>query len=160
MNVLFYGKNVDECLKAAESELGIKKENLDYKVVKKSGIFNKVTTIEVRYDLDFTKSKEEIDDKKQKQIKEKDNVEKEDEELLKIIDETESGIMVKDGLIKIISNSVEAEVFKIRSCRGINLYINDVKCDREVTYNVNQFDNLRYVEEKTEPQDNLIKNNI
>ena len=151
MNVLFYGKNVDECLKAAESELGIKKENLDYKVVKKSGIFNKVTTIEVRYDLDFTKSKEEIDDKKQKQIKEKDNVEKEDEELLKIIDETESGIMVKDGLIKIISNSVEAEVFKIRSCRGINLYINDVKCDREVTYNVNQFDNLRYVEEKTEP---------
>lgn len=144
MNVLFYGKDIGECLNAAEFELGIKKENLNYKVIKKSGIFNKKTAIEVKYELDFEKEK----NKPEEEIVQKKITE--DEDLLKIIDEVGSGIVVKNGNIKIMSNSLEEKGFTIRSCRGIDLYINDVKCKRGIAYNVTQYDNLRYVEEKTE----------
>ena len=60
MNVLFHGNDIEECLNAAEFELGIKKEYLEYRVIKKRGIFSRKTTIEVKYKLKFENEKQTV----------------------------------------------------------------------------------------------------
>ena len=146
MNVLFHGNDIEECLNAAEFELGIKKEYLEYRVIKKRGIFSRKTTIEVKYKLKFENEKQTVEPGK-----ESEKV-VDDDELLKEIDKVETGIMVKDGHIKIISNSLDTEIFTIKTCKGIDLYINDLKCNMGMAYNVTEFDDLRYVEEKIDSQ--------
>ena len=63
MNVLFNGNDIEECLNAAEFELGIKKEYLKYRIIKKRGIFSRKTTIEVTYNLKLDNEKQTVEKK-------------------------------------------------------------------------------------------------
>lgn len=151
MNILFYGQDVNECLNSASSELGLEKKDINYRVIKKAGLFNKTVTIEVK--ADFNNNKEKL--RKQQSPQSARQYEKHEEELLKLIDESESGVIVKDGKIIILENPLKNDKITIRSCRGIDLYINNVKCDIGKVYNVTASDNIDYISKIIEPQRQL-----
>ena len=158
MDVLFYGKDVEDCLRDAAQELNIKKEELNYKVLKKSGFFNKVTTIKVKLSSKAklegnVETEENIGSKEKLEIE--DTILETDDELMDLMEEVESSIFVRDGQIVVLQNEEDKEQLMIRTCKGINLYINGVLCDRGKNYNVTQKDEIKYIESKIKPSKSL-----
>lgn len=59
-------------------------------------------------------------------------------------EEVVTGISVKDGVIKVVSNEEVDDRISIASCKGINLFINDELCISGRRYSVSSMDNIRY----------------
>ena len=137
MDLLFYGKDIDDCLNQASKELNIPTENIKYKVLKTSGLFNRTTEIKVTLDKFKTVSEESTNSNlKANDTSNLDN---------NADGDFESGIKVENGQIIIISDPNNAdEKFTIRSCDGINLKINDVLCQPKIPYPVHETDILSY----------------
>ena len=140
MELLYYGKDVNECLERAAKELNISKSEINYKVVKKSRLLRKDAAIKVKINQDNNEKKNDnlISDNNENIV-----VEKEQEENL-------CGIAVKNKEIIIIPSDNAEEKFSIRTCKGINLFINNVLCNKGEIYNISQYDEIRYTSEKTD----------
>ena len=138
MDLLFYGKDINDCLNQASKELNIPVENIKYKVLKTSGLFNRTTEIKVTLDK-FNTVSEEITNQT---LNDNDNFTLDNN----ANDSFESGIKVENGEIIIISdpNNTNNEKFTIRACDGINLKINDVLCQSKIPYPVYENDILSY----------------
>lgn len=137
MDLLFYGKDTNDCLNQASKELNIPVEDIKYKVLKTSGLFNRTTEIKVTLDKLNTVSDESINSN----LKTNDNSRSDTNENGSF----ESGIKVENGQIIIISDpNSNDEKFTIRSCDGINLKINDVLCQPKIPYSVYENDILSY----------------
>ena len=61
-----------------------------------------------------------------------------------VSEEIVTGISVKDGVIKVVSNEEVDDRISIASCRGINLFINGELCISGRRYSVSSMDNIRY----------------
>ena len=57
MELLYYGKDVNECLERAAKELNISKSEINYKVVKKSRLLRKDAAIKVKINQDNNEKK-------------------------------------------------------------------------------------------------------
>lgn len=138
MDLLFYGKDINDCLNQASKELNIPVENIKYKVLKTSGLFNRTTEIKVTLDK-FNTVSEEITNQT---LNDNDNFTLDNN----ANDRFESGIKVENGEIIIISdpNNTNNEKFTIRACDGINLKINDILCQSKIPYPVYENDILSY----------------
>lgn len=143
MNLLFYGKNLDDCLNQASEELNIPIKDLKYKVLKTSGLFNRTTEIKVTVD--------KLDNK----VNDIDNHPSNDNSSLNSIsvssnfsddsdDKSEYGIKVEDQKIIVQGNPNNIEKFTIKSCDGINLKINNTPCQPNIPYPVYVTDILEY----------------
>lgn len=133
MNLLFYGKDVNDCLRQASKELNISIENINYKVLKTSGFFNRTTEIKVTLN-NFNTISKEIPTSNMTNVDSKSDVN---------ID-FECGIKVENEKIILISSPNNNQKFTIKSCDGINLKINDVLCNPNIPYPVYENDVLIY----------------
>jgi len=138
MDLLFYGRDLDDCLNQASRELNINTEDLNYKILKSSGLFNRTTEIKVIVDKVITPESDTLADSKiiLDDTKSENNLE--------VKNNIESGIKVEDGKIIIISNPLKEENFTIRSCEGINLKINNILCVPRTPYSVTETDTIEY----------------
>ena len=59
MELLYYGKDVDECLERASKELNISKDKISYKLIKKNVLFKKSTVIKVKINRENSLKKQE-----------------------------------------------------------------------------------------------------
>ena len=110
MNLIFSAGSVDECLKKASKELNISTNNLKYKVISEERkFFKKKITIEIQ-NYSSNLNSESIQDKK-------DN----SPDLY--------GAQVKNGRIIVKPSKNENNIITIKSCEGIDLFLNGVKTD-------------------------------
>jgi uncharacterized protein (DUF342 family) len=111
MGLKFSATSVDECLEKASSELNISKEALKYRVTKEEkGFFKKKVEIEI--------IENEININENETIEEFDG-EKELEDTKELF-----GAKVEAGKIIVTDSENESDIITIKSCPGINLYVN------------------------------------
>lgn len=114
MGLKFSATSVDECLEKASSELNISKEALKYRVTKEEkGFFRKKVEIEI-----IESEENEIDVDKNEAV---DHFNEEQE-----IEDTEEffGAKIEAGKIVVTDSENGNDIITIKSCPGINLYIN------------------------------------
>ncbi len=146
MELLYYGKDLDECLDRASKELKLEKSKITYKIVKKNVLFNKSTVIKVKMkDNSIKKAKENV-----MQTNEDNNT-----IVHEIKTEKECGIAVIDRKIVVICDEISEKKFTIRTCKGIDLFINKELCRPGSTYNVLSSDEITYKSQKTESERKL-----
>ncbi len=110
MNLIFSADSIDECLKKASEELNVNTNDLKYKVIKEERkFFKKKITIEIQNDFSNLNSGN-IQDKK-------DN------------SPNLYGAQVKNGRIIVKPSNNENDIITIKSCEGIDLFLNGVKTD-------------------------------
>ncbi len=147
MELLYYGKNVDECLERASKELNISKEKINYKLVKKNVLFKKSTVIKVKMNKENSLKKQtdnllgNIDENKKEPQEEKV--------------ENKFGIQVKNGKIQVISDGDIEKKFTIRTCKGIDLYINGQLAAIGNSYNILSSDEIKYIPQRTNSERKL-----
>jgi len=133
MSVKFSAKSLEECIKKASSELNISKETLKYKVTKEEKrFFKKKVEIEI---LNDNKDTEIITNKEEKE------------------DTAEFGAKVENGKIIITESKNKDDIITIKSCPGVNLFINGEKSDL-ITI-VTSEDRIEYKFEEIEPIRNV-----
>jgi uncharacterized protein (DUF342 family) len=137
MGLKFSATSVDECLEKASSELNISKEALKYRVTKEEkGFFRKKVEIEI---VENEENVENVD----KVIEEFDE-EQENEGV-----EESFGAKVEAGRIVVTDSQNESEIITIKSCSGVNLYVND-QLVNQITP-VTSKDKIEYKFEEIEP---------
>ncbi|MCE5220792.1 MAG: FapA family protein [Clostridium sp.] len=140
MNVKFSATSLEECIEKASSELNISKEALKYRVTKEEKrFFKKKVEIEILNDSKNTEIK----------LEEKEIIVNEEE----IEDKEEFGAKVENGKIIITESQNNDEIITIKSCQGVNLFINGEKSDL-ITI-VTCEDKIEYKFEETEPIRNV-----
>ena len=146
MSEKFSGTSLEECIEKASSKLNISKESLKYRVTKEEKrFFKKVFEIEILNDnLD---GEIKLEEKEIEEIEEK--IENEEEISVK---ET-FGAKVEDGKIIITDSNNNDEIITIKSCPGVNLFVNGEKSDL-VTI-VTSKDKVEYKFEEIEPIRNV-----
>jgi len=136
MSLKFSATSVDECLQKASSELNISKEALKYRVTKEEKHFFKkkveIEIIENEINLD---KKETID--KFNEVQENDDI----EEFF--------GAKVEAGKIIVTDSKDEDDIITIKSCPGVNIYING-QISNQITPVTSQ-DKIEYKFDEIEP---------
>ncbi|MBE6072267.1 MAG: DUF342 domain-containing protein [Clostridium butyricum] len=140
MDLLFYGKNLDDCLEQASKELNIPIKDLKYKVLKNSGLFNRTTEIKVTVD----KVNNEVNDIDNQTLNDNSGLNSTFLSSNVSDDTSEYGIKVEDKKIIVYGNPDNTEKFTIRSCDGINLKINNMPCQSKIPYPVYVNDIVEY----------------
>lgn len=143
MGLKFSATSVDECLEKASSELNLSKEALKYRVTKEEkGFFRKKVEIEIIENED-----KEIDSDK---IEPVDDFNEEE-----ITDDTKElfGAKVEAGKIIVTDSENESDIITIKSCPGLNLYVNG-QISNQITP-VTSKDKIEYKFEEIEPIRNI-----
>lgn len=163
MNLVFYGKNIDECLDQAAKELKLPKEELQYKIIKKSGFFSRNVEIKIinkednLNDIDnlltLINDKESNDNSPSSDNDAEIDLNNTFEDFSLKSETSSSGIQVVNGNILIRSNSDEQ--FTITACTGINLSINGIYVPSDTTHTVTKDDIIEYTPVTHEPHKNL-----
>ena len=146
MSGKFSGTSLEECIEKASFKLNISKESLKYRVTKEEKrFFKKIFEIEILNDnLD---GEIKLEEKEIEEIEEK--IENEEEISVK---ET-FGAKVEDGKIIITDSKNNDEIITIKSCPGVNLFVNGEKSDL-ITI-VTSKDKIEYKFEEIEPIRNV-----
>ena len=140
MSVKFSATSLEECIEKASSELNISKEALKYRVTKEEKrFFKKRVEIEILNDSKNTEMK----------LEEKEIIVNEEE----IEKKEEFGAKVENGKIIITESQNNDEIITIKSCPGVNLFINGEKSDL-ITI-VTSEDRIEYKFEEIEPMRNV-----
>jgi len=140
MSMKFFGTSLEECIEKASSQLNISKEYLKYRVTKEEkGFFKKKVEIEILEDNQNEKIK----------LEEKEIIDTEE----KIEERELFGAKVEDGKIIITQSENNDEIITIKSCPGVNLFVNGEKSD--VITIVTSKDNIEYKFEEIEPTRNV-----
>ena len=106
MNLIFSAGSIEQCLKKASEELGISKDNLKYKIIKEERKFlRKIVTIEVKNEKKIKPNREINYTKKKKNY----------------------GAEIKNGIIYVKSSDDENDMITIKSCEGVDLFLNGIK---------------------------------
>ncbi len=137
MDLVFYGKNIDDCLEQASKELQISKEKIKYTVTKDSGLFS--NTVEIRVSKDAPSS-EDVDD------------------LLKLINEdsidldsslknsdSSYGLKVENNQIIFRPSHSDSKNYTIESCSGISLTVNGISISPYTIYNLTAEDTIECI---------------
>jgi uncharacterized protein (DUF342 family) len=133
----FAATSLGECLEKASCELNISKETLKYRVTKEEKrFFKKKVEIEILEDSKNTEMK----------LEEKEIMENEEEI-------EEFGVKVENGEIIITESKNNDEIITIKSCPGVNLFINGEKSD--LITPVTSKDRIEYKFEEIEPIRNV-----
>lgn len=105
MNLIFSAGSIEQCLKKASEKLGISKDNLKYKIIKEECKFlKKIVTIEI------------INEKKIQPDKE-----------INYMKNNNYSAEIKNGIISVKSSDDENNMITIKSCEGVDLFLNGVK---------------------------------
>lgn len=139
MGLKFSATSVDECLDKASSELNISKEALKYRVTKEEkGFFRKKVEIEI-----IESEEKEIDVDKNEAV---DHFNEEQE-----IEDTEAlfGAKIEAGKIVVTDSENGNDIITIKSCPGVNLYING-QVSNQITP-VTAKDKIEYKFDEIEP---------
>ena len=137
MSMKFAATSLGECLEKASYELNISKETLKYRVTKEEKrFFKKKVEIEILEDSKNTEMK----------LEEKEIMENEEEI-------EEFGVKVENGEIIITESKNNDEIITIKSCPGVNLFINGEKSD--LITPVTSKDRIEYKFEEIEPIRNV-----
>ncbi|AWK50909.1 DUF342 domain-containing protein [Clostridium beijerinckii] len=140
MNMKFSGTSLEECIEKASAELTISKESLKYRVTKEEKrFFKRKVEIEI---LNDNKNTEE-------EFKEKEII----GEKQKIEEKQVFGAKVEDGKIIITESENNDEIITIKSCPGVNLFVNGEKSD--LTTIVTCKDKIEYKFEQIQPMRNI-----
>ena len=147
MELLYYGKDVDECLERASKELNISKDKISYKLIKKNVLFKKSTVIKVKINRENSLKKQE-----ENLI---ESIEENIQESKEMLEKKECGIKVIDGEIQLVSDEDIEKKFTIRTCKGIDLYINGQLCSTGKPYDILSTDEIKYIPKKTKSERKL-----
>jgi len=140
MNMRFSGTSLEECIEKASTELTISKEALKYRVTKEEKrFFKKKVEIEILNENKNTEMK----------LEEKEIIVEEQKKENKQV----FGAKVEDGKIIITESENEDEIITIKSCPGVNLFINGEKSDL-ITI-VTCKDKIEYKFEQIQPMRNI-----
>lgn len=136
MSLKFSATSVDECLKKASSELNISKEALKYRVTKEEKHFFKK-----KVEIEIIENEINLD--------KKETIDKSDE--VQQVDDTEEffGAKVEAGKIVVTDSKNEEDVITIKSCPGVNVYING-QISNQITPVTSQ-DKIEYKFDEIEP---------
>ena len=138
MSLKFSAKSLEECIEKASSELNISKESLKYKVNKEEKrFFKKKVEIEILNDSKNTEIK----------LEEKEIIANEEQ------DKAEFGAKVENGKIIIKESKNKDDIITIKSCPGVNLFVNGEKS--ELITIVTSEDSIEYKFEEIEPKRNV-----
>lgn len=141
MGLKFSATSLDECLEKASSELNISKESLKYRVIKEEkGFFRKKIEIEIMENEENKESKPSEENIDKGETVEVHNEEEENEDF---------GAKVEAGKIIVKDSENESEIITIKSCPGVNLYING-ELTNQITP-VTSKDKIEYKYEEVEP---------
>ncbi|OOM16294.1 DUF342 domain-containing protein [Clostridium saccharobutylicum] len=127
MALIFSSASLDQCLQKASDELSISKESIKYIIKKEEKIFFK-RKIEIEVLLD--KIENDIDKNEIIELSKQRT------------DEEEFGARVEDGKIIIKDFEKSNDIITIKSCEGVDLFINEQKCDDITPVTVN--DKIEY----------------
>lgn len=133
MGLKFSAASLEECLEKASSELNISKDALKYRVIKEEKrFFKKIFEIEI------------IDNESEKiNLSEKEIIQEPKEHTVSY------GAKVEDGKIIIKEAENKDETITIKSCPGVDLFVNGEKTDKEVP--VTSKDTIEYKFEEIKP---------
>ena len=141
MNMKFSATSLEECIEKASFELNISKEYLKYRVTKEEKrFFKKKVEIEILNDSRNTEMKLE----EKKVIVNKEMVE----------EKKKNGARVENGKIRITESKNKDEIITIKSCQGVNLFINGEKvnqitpvtCEDRIEYKFEEIEPIRNVD--------------
>lgn len=155
MSLIFSGKTLDDCLEKASKELNITKDEIDYIIVKETNsIIGSIIQIEVNeLKIESSNSDDSLIDEENNHIEINNNKD------MGVNDyNIQIGARVENGKIIVVGNEnqVKTESITIKTCRGIDLFINGNRCKEKMIYTLNEKDKIEYKSNKTEATRNAI----
>ncbi|AGX44945.1 DUF342 domain-containing protein [Clostridium saccharobutylicum] len=129
MALIFSSASLDQCLQKASNQLSISKESIKYIIKKEEKRFFK-RKIEIEVLLDETENDINIDKNEIIELSKQGT------------DEEAFGARVEDGKIIIKDFEKSNDIITIKSCEGVDLFINDQKCGNITPVTVN--DKIEY----------------